>query len=553
MAWNSGEANLSQPPSPASPADFGANMLDASGPAPEESQLIAWRRRADGRGHRPGIAQADAAARFNDLDGQNPYDVVLNRLKEDLQLSRNLPPDAYTNPQPEHFAIVHDLARRLIESYNGGAASRGHPMLVEIADLEMEPSGGVQTAALPADIGGERIAARMVDDVLGWGMLQPYMTDQAVEEIYINGAGAVFVQRAGERPRRVNALFRNAHALITFINNKLDVGTAARTVTLKTPYRDYRLRDGSRIHVVMDPLVSNLGQGGMAVTIRRFRSVARTIDDLVRLRTLNMQAANFLRACVQAKLNICISGGTGTGKTTFLTALSSAIDADDRTVTVEDTPELQLGHLPNWVQLITRERGEGVDAVGMEQLVRHCLRMRPRRILLGEARGPEMVAILEAMNTGHDGCVFTVHADDAFKTLQRIETLYLKAGMGNVPLLAVRREIASAIQIVVNIGMFILPDGTEIRRVKEISYVTGVVESDVIQQEKIFRWDVARGQSAHAGRLQATLARPTTLVNRLEAQLGAFNWERDVAGVHYDTFAPPMAAGGSVHRNGGAQ
>ncbi len=165
--------------------------------------------------------------------------------------------------------------------------------------------------------------------------------------------------------------------------------------------------------------------------------------------------------------------------------------------------------------------------------------MRPRRILLGEARGAEMVAILEAMNTGHDGCMFTVHADDAFKTLQRIETLYLKAGMGNVPLLAVRREIAAAVQIVVNIGIFYVPGQGEIRRVKEISYVTGVVEGEIMQQEKIFKWDVPRGQPAYMGKLAMTQARPTSLIARLEGVITGFDWERDVVGAHYDSFDPP--------------
>ncbi len=494
---------------------------------------MAWRRR-EGRGHKPGIASADAAARYQQYGDAQPYDVVLAKVKEELQLSRALASDAYSNPQPEHFALVLDVARRAIDAYNGGAATRGQPLL---ADLPTE--GEVDSPdAEPGVDGVTAIARRMVDDILGWGMLQPYMTDPEIEEIFINGAGAVFVQRVGQAPERVNAVFRSAQALVTFVNNKLDYGAAARIVTLKTPYRDHRLRDGSRIHAIMDPLVSNLGQGGLAVTIRRFRSVARTIDDLVRLQTINAQAANFLRACVGANLNICISGGTGTGKTTFLSALTSAIDPDDRTITVEDTPELQLGHLPNWVQLVTREKTEGTEAVTMEQLVRHCLRMRPKRILLGEARGAEIVAILEAMNTGHDGCMFTVHADDAFKSMQRIETLYLKAGMGNVPLLAIRREIASAVSVVVNIGMFHQPGGVTVRRVREISFVTGVVEGDTIQQERIFRWESPRGALAASGRLVMTQARPTPLIQRLESALSGFDWERDVVGKHYDGFEP---------------
>lgn len=508
MAWNTTTPRKSDPP--------------VERPHTNDATLTSWQRRAEDREHRPGIALADATARYQTLDGQNPYDVVLGKVKEELQLTRVLPPDAYANPLPDHFRIVLDVALRAVLAYNGGASSRGHPPLLESVDGSEDPADAdVQKA------GAERVARRMVDDVLGWGLLQPFMSDAEVEEIFINGAGMLFVQRAGRKPEAVGAAFRSAQTLVTFINNKLDVGAAARTVTLKTPYRDYRLRDGSRIHVIMDPLVSNLGTGGMAVTIRRFRSIARSLEDLVQLRMLPASAASLLRACVAAKLNICISGGTGTGKTTFLTALTSAIDRDDRTITVEDTAELALGHLPNWVQLVTREKGEGIDAVTMEQLVRHCLRMRPRRILLGEARGPEMVAILEAMNTGHDGCMFTVHADDTHKSLLRIETLYLKAGMGNVPLLAVRREIASAVQIIVNIGMFLQPDGSEVRRVREIAWVTGVVEGDAVQQEKLFRWETPRGQPPHSGRLVPTGARPSLLVQRLETA-GGFSWDRDI-------------------------
>jgi pilus assembly protein CpaF len=295
------------------------------------------------------------------------------------------------------------------------------------------------------------------------------------------------------------------------------------------PYRDHRLSDGSRIHVIMDPLVANLGIGGMAVTIRRFRSVARSLDDLLRLQTITSATRNFLAAAVQAQLNICISGGTGTGKTTFLTALTSEIDPGERVVTVEDTPELQLQHLPDWVQLITREKSEGSDAVVMADLVRHCLRMRPKRVLLGEARGAEMVSILEAMNTGHDGCMFTVHADDAFKTLQRIETLYLKSNMSNVPLFAIRREIASAVQIVINIGVFRQPDGTDIRRVKEINYVSGNIEKESpITTEPIFQWKREPGEEEYTGQLEFTGAYPEQLVKRLETRARWFDWERDI-------------------------
>ncbi len=463
----------------------------------------------------PAFAQASKAANVLANKDSNPYEAVLESVKDDLKTGRRLSAAAYDDPTDEDYAIVTEVSRRQIQGYNLNAPSKGLPLLVEGSESEVA-----------SEI--ERLSKRMTDDILGWGPIAPYMADSMVEEIFINGAKEIYVQRAGETVQQVNARFRSEYALRLFINNKLDYGSGGRGVTVRMPYRDHRLRDGSRVHVIMDPLVSNMGYGGIAVTIRRFRSVARNMEDLVRLGSLTPAAAAFLRACVKAQLNICISGGTGTGKTTFLTALTSEIDPIERVVTVEDTPELQLPHLPNWVALITREKGENADAVTMADNVRHCLRMRPKRIILGEARGPEMIAILEAMNTGHDGCMFTVHADDAYRTLQRIETLYLKGGMGNVPMLAIRREVSQALQLIVNIGVFRQPDGREVRRVKEINFVTGGVEGDLITHEPIFQWVHERGKEDWTGRLEFSQAYPAPLIKRLEQRVRGFSWQRDI-------------------------
>lgn len=465
----------------------------------------------------PAFSAATRNAQIDSTKNHSPYDVVLGAVKDELKTSRRLTPAAYDDPTDDDYMVVTDVARRQIQIYNMGAPSRGLPLLVEGKEDEVA-----------AEI--ERTARRITEDVLGWGPIAPYMADQMVEEIFINGHDTIYVQRSGEHAEKVNSTFRSEYALRMFINNKLDYGSGGRGVTIKTPWRDHRLRDGSRVHVIMDPLVSNLAYGGIAITIRRFRSVARVLDDLVKLGTFTAQAARFLRAAVRAHLNICVSGGTGTGKTTLLQTLTSEIDKLDRIVTVEDTPELQLGHLPNWVALVTREKTEGVDAVTMADNVRHCLRMRPKRIMLGEARGPEMIAILEAMNTGHEGCLFTVHADDAYRTLQRVETLYLKGGMGNVPLLAIRREIASALQLIINVGIFRTSDGRDIRRVKEISYVTGGVEGEQIVHEPIFQWMHERGKEEYTGRLVYTEAAPLNLIRRLEERVRDFKWQRDLSG-----------------------
>jgi pilus assembly protein CpaF len=448
-------------------------------------------------------------------DDLNPYDIVLEAVKDELQTSRLLSPSAYDEPTDNDYATVTEVARQQIQAYNVNAPSRGLPLLVDTTEAEMA-------------VENERIAKRVTEDVLGWGPIAPYMADSMVEEIFINGHNDIYVQKAGEHAFKMKANFRSEHALRIFINNKLDYGSGGRGVTTKTPWRDHRLRDGSRVHVIMDPLVSNLSYGGIAITIRRFRTVARTMQDMIRLGSLTPAAANFLTAAVRASMNIAISGGTGTGKTTFLQVLSSEIDKMDRVVTVEDTPELQFQHLPNWVALVTREKSEGVEAVTMADNVRHCLRMRPKRIILGEARGPEMISILEAMNTGHEGCLFTVHADDAYRTLQRIETLYMKGGMGNIPMLAIRREIAQALQLIINIGVFRLPDGTEVRRTKEINLVTGGVEGDQITHEPIFQWVYQRGKPEWTGRLEYTKACPAPLLRRLEERVSTFNWQRDI-------------------------
>ena len=508
---NRGQGN-STPVAPKDPA--GEQPLGATATEVARTSIPAWGRK-DNTNSSPAFANASRTAQNEANKDINPYDNVLEVVKDELKTSRRLTAAAYDDPTDEDYAIVTEVARRQIQSYNSAAPSKGQPLLIEGSESEVASET-------------ERVSKRMTDDILGWGPIAPYMADPMVEEIFINGAKDIYVQKAGEQVNKVGSSFRSEYALRLFINNKLDYGSGGRGVTVRLPYRDHRLRDGSRVHVIMDPLVSNMGYGGIAITIRRFRSVARSVDDLIRLGSLTPQAANFLRACVRAQLNICISGGTGTGKTTFLTALTSEIDPIERVVTVEDTPELQLGHLPNWVALITREKGESSDAVTMADNVRHCLRMRPKRILLGEARGPEMIAILEAMNTGHDGCMFTVHADDAYRTLQRIETLYLKGGMGNVPMLAIRREVAQALQLIVNIGVFRQPDGREVRRVKEIDFVTGGVEGDLITHEPIFQWAHERGKEDWTGQLQFTQAYPAPLIKRLEQRVRGFDWQRDV-------------------------
>ena len=261
----------------------------------------------------------------------------------------------------------------------------------------------------------------------------------------------------------------------------------------------------------MPPIVANIEAA--VATIRRFRPVARDLEALVKLNTISPSMANFLRAAIQAKLNIAIAGGTGSGKTTFLQALSSAMPDMDRVVTVEDTPELSLAHVHDWVQLSTRKQAEGVQAITMRDLVRDTLRMRPERIILGEARGGEMVDILVAANTGHDGVLFTVHSNDVRDTFERVETMYL---MGqSLPLVAVRRQIVNALDLILHLA-----------RHRNRRFVTGIGEVRRLEMEQpviemIFEHNSGTGRAVYADYAPACR-------QRLETGSPDFDFRRDV-------------------------
>jgi pilus assembly protein CpaF len=312
----------------------------------------------------------------------------------------------------------------------------------------------------------------VVDDVLGWGPLAALMADEEVEEIFINGPAEIWVVRAGQPKERVPERFADGADLRRFFSRKLDRAGGQRPISTKTPWADGRLEDGSRFHGILPPLVAN--RDNLVVTIRRFRPVAKTLGEMVSLGTMPEVVGCFLAAAVRARLNVVVSGGTSSGKTTLLNACGSALERLERVVSGEDTPELQIP-VDNWVQLVTREASEGVEPVTLADLVRHALRMKPDRIWLGEARGPEMAAILTAANTGHEGVMFTVHADDVRSTLTRIETL-VQEGKSGLPLRAIRVNVATALHLVVHLTRVRLADGSETRRVTGIGEVTDRLE-----------------------------------------------------------------------------
>jgi pilus assembly protein CpaF len=283
------------------------------------------------------------------------------------------------------------------------------------------------------------------------------------------------------------------------------------------------LPDGSRFHGIRPPLVAN--RQNLVVTIRRFRPVARTLAEMVDLGTMPGPVAAFLEAAVRARCNIVVSGGTATGKSTCLNACGSVLDADERIITIEDTPELQIP-VSNWVQLVTREASEGVQAVQMHDLVRHALRMKPDRIWLGEARGPEMAAILTAANTGHEGVMFTVHADDVHATLTRIETLVLMAeGAANLPLWAVRVNIAAALHLIVHLTRRRLADGSEVRKVTGIGEVSNQLQGEQIVVEPLWEWNEG------AGRLAWSQFYPSGPLNERLVSRAGFEFQKEIGGL----------------------
>ncbi len=300
-----------------------------------------------------------------------------------------------------------------------------------------------------------------------YDVLQELLEDERITEIMINGTESIFIERAG-RITRHEKRFTSAGKLEDVIQQI--VGSVNRTANERVPIADARLPDGSRVNVVLRPAAIN----GPVVTIRKFPKNPITMRDLIAFGSIGREAADFLKVLVAARYNIFVSGGTGSGKTTFLNALSEFIPEQERIITIEDNAELQLSRLPNLVRLEARDANmEGVGEITIRDLIRTALRMRPDRIIVGEVRGDEAIDMLQAMNTGHDGSLSTGHANSPEDMISRLETMVL-AGM-DIPLAAVERQIASAVDLVVHLGR--LRDGS--RKVLRIVEVTGYGEGRV--------------------------------------------------------------------------
>jgi pilus assembly protein CpaF len=346
----------------------------------------------------------------------------------------------------------------------------------------------------------DRLVDEIADDILGHGPLERLIADDSITEIMVNGPYDVWVERQG-RLYETTVRFTDELHLRRIINKM--VAQVGRRIDESSPMVDARLPDGSRVNAIIPPL----SLSGPLVTIRKFGERRLSLADMIKLGTLTTETVAFLQHCIQAELNILISGGTGTGKTTLLNALSQAIHDDERIITIEDAAELKL-HQRHVLRLEARMRNiEGEGEIAIRDLVRNSLRMRPDRIIVGEVRGAESLDMLQAMNTGHDGSLSTVHANAPRDALSRIETMVMMAGF-ELPMKAIRGQIASALDMIIHLER--LEDGS--RRVTAITEV-GRMESDVITLTDIFEFKVERVTEERMviGELRATGLRPSFL------------------------------------------
>ena len=390
-----------------------------------------------------------------------------------------------------HQALVDSLGPRLYDPHlaESELAAQVRTTLQDVIQSEQTPLSHSDRT---------RIAQDVSDDILGHGPLEPYLRDTEVSEIMVNGPDSIYIERSGKL-YPVDATFSDdAHLRRTI--DKI-VGRVGRRIDESSPMVDARLPDGSRVNAVVPPIALD----GSLLTIRKFSADPFTDRDLISFGTFTHNVRDFLEACVRGRRNIIISGGTGSGKTTTLNVISSFLPSDERIVTIEDAAELQLQQ-DHVLRLEARPANiEGRGAVAIRELVKNCLRMRPDRIIVGEIRDGAALDMLQAMNTGHDGSITTVHANSPRDSLARLETMVLMAGV-DLPVRAIREQVAGAVDLIVQQSR--LKDGS--RRIGSISDRVGM-ESDVITLQDIFTFDYSAGRDENGrflGGLVPTGIRP---------------------------------------------
>lgn len=386
--------------------------------------------------------------------------------------------------ETEREGVRARLRRRIVEELDGRRET-GDGELEEIIDRSIREMGNELYLPLK-----ERLWLRtsLFDSFRRLDILQELIDDKDVSEIMVNGAGRVFIERKGS-VELWNRRFEGNEQLEDIIQQI--VSRVNRTVNVASPIVDARLKDGSRVHVVLPPVALD----GPAVTIRKFPEPI-TMEKLLRFGAVTQEAAQFLRQVVEAGYNLFISGGTNSGKTTFLNALSAYIPERERVITIEDSAELQIRQIPNLVRLETRNANtEGEGEVTISQLIRAALRMNPDRIIVGEVRGREALDMLQAMNTGHDGSLSTGHSNSPKDMLSRLETMVLMGA--ELPLAAIRSQIASALDLMIHLGR--LRDGS--RKVLQIAEIGGCVNGEV-EIRSLFAYDREEGRLKKTGELK---------------------------------------------------
>lgn len=390
-----------------------------------------------------------------------------------------------------HYLLIEELGDELDagEDSGGTLRKRLESKLGDLLGQEETPLSSADKRDITQDI---------IDNVLGYGPIESLLHDPTVTEVMVNNPHEVYVERAGRIHKTDKRFVDEAHLLRVI--DKI-VARVGRRIDESSPMVDARLPDGSRVNAIIHPLAIN----GPMLTIRRFSTEPYTAEDLIGFGTMTERLSAFLDSCVRGRLNILISGGTGSGKTTLLNVVSAYVPSDERIVTIEDAAELRLRQ-SHVLRLESRPPNiEGKGQVAIRDLVRNSLRMRPDRIIVGEVRGGEALDMLQAMNTGHDGSLSTVHANSPRDALARLETMVLMSGI-KLPVRAIREQMGSALNLLVHLAR--LRDGT--RRVVQVSEVEGM-EGDTIVLQDIFYFDYSMGVDADGrflGRLKSTGLRP---------------------------------------------